>query len=180
MSTTHVSLDPAVLENARDQTGTTLGELARQKPQLVVFLRHQGCTFCRQALADVATRRAAIAAAGTGIVLVHMETEANAAALFARYGLGDLPRIADPARRLYRAFELVRGGVMQVVGPAVWLPGLKALIDGHFPGVPSGHLSQLPGAFLIHNGQIVRAFRGQTSADRPDYCDLATAAAVGN
>jgi peroxiredoxin len=173
MSASPPALDPAALENARDQTGLTLADLSRQKPQLVVFLRHQGCTFCRQALADLAEHRAAIAAGGTGLVLVHMEPEASAAELFARYGLADVPRIADPARRLYKAFEVRRGGVLQVVGPAVWLPGLKALLDGHLPGIPSGHLSQLPGAFLVHEGRIVRAFRGETSADRPDYCALA-------
>jgi hypothetical protein len=31
----------------------------------------------------------------------------------------------------------------------------------------------MPGTFLIHNGKILRAYRHETSADRPDYCELA-------
>jgi hypothetical protein len=30
----------------------------------------------------------------------------------------------------------------------------------------------MPGAFLIHNARLVRAFRHQDAADRPDYCAL--------
>ncbi|HTI52262.1 MAG TPA: SelL-related redox protein [Planctomycetaceae bacterium] len=175
MSTSRFALDPAVLEDARTQGGSSLAELSRQQPQLVVFLRHAGCTFCRQALADIAANHAAITAAGTGLVLIHMESDAGAAALFAQYGLADVPRISDPERRLYQAFALKRGGMMQVAGPAVWFSGLKALAGGNLPGIPSSDVFQLPGAFLVHDGEIVRAFRAETSADRPDYCELATA-----
>ncbi|MGP1310160.1 MAG: hypothetical protein ACTS27_08185, partial [Phycisphaerales bacterium] len=38
---------------------------------LLVFLRHAGCTFCREALADVAKRRRRIENAKVRIVLVH-------------------------------------------------------------------------------------------------------------
>ena len=39
---------------ARTQQGSTLLELSKQAPVLLVFLRHTGCTFCREALADLA------------------------------------------------------------------------------------------------------------------------------
>jgi hypothetical protein len=31
----------------------------------------------------------------------------------------------------------------------------------------------MPGAFLIHDARVLRAFRHQDAADRPDYCTLA-------
>ena len=34
---------------------------------------------------------------------------------------------------------------------------------------------QMPGVFLLRNGRIEKAFRHQTAADRPDYCELASA-----
>lgn len=157
---------------ARTQTGQTLLELSRRGPVLVLFLRHSACTFCRQALADLAARRDAITAAGAQIVLVHMQSDAEAARLFARYGLDDAGRISDPERKLYQAFQLPRGTLAQVAGPGVWGAGLKSLLSGHAPGIPSADVWQLPGAFLIKDGKIVRGFRAATSADRPDYAEL--------
>ena len=167
------SPDPQLLEQAVDQQGTSLAELSRRSPVLVVFLRHAGCTFCRQALADLQSRREKIAAHGTGIVLVHMDTEANAAKLFASYGLDDVPRIADPEQKLYAAFDLARGSAWQVMGPANWWRGLWATLGNGF-GVPVGDVFQMPGAFLVHNGKVLRAFRHEASADRPDYVELAS------
>jgi AhpC/TSA antioxidant enzyme len=173
MSDNSVSLEPAILDAAKTQTGESLLALSRQMRTLVVFLRHPGWTFCRQALAELAEKRSAIAAQGTGLVLVHMQTDTAASALFARYGLQDVPRISDPGRQLYEAFELSRGSLAQVAGPRVWLRGLLSLFKGHVPGVPEGDVLQMPGVFLLNNGRIERAYRHATSADRPDYCELA-------
>lgn len=164
---------PELLESAVDQHGVSLWTLSQQRPVLVVFLRHAGCTFCREALADLSARRSRIEESGSGIVLVHMTTEAEAAELTGRYGLQDLSRIADPERTLYEAFELQRGSLSQVAGPGVWWRGLKAILAGNLVGVPQGDVRQLPGAFLVSRGEIIKAFRHASSADRPDYCELA-------
>ena len=34
---------------------------------------------------------------------------------------------------------------------------------------------QMPGVLLLKDGTIQRAFRHKTAADRPDYCELASA-----
>ena len=112
------------MERAFTQSGQTLGMLSRERPTLVVFLRHSGCTFCRQALADIAARRSAIEVGGAGIVLVHMGDDASAATFFSEYGLGDVARISDPHRLLYRAFELRRGSLWQLFAPQVIARGL--------------------------------------------------------
>src|SRR4051812_39952951 len=95
------ALFPEVLESARTQTGESLGDLSGKSPVLVVFLRHCGCTFAREALADIAAQRAAITASGTNIVVVHMQTDEEARELFSRYGLADVLRISDPQQTLY-------------------------------------------------------------------------------
>jgi hypothetical protein len=163
----------SIPESAVTQDGEPLADLARRSPLLIVFLRHGGCPFCRETLADLAARRGAIEGAGVTIVLVHLMDDGAAAELLARYGLDDLPRISDAERRLYGAFELKRGGVGEVIGPRVWWRGFKTAILGrHGFGRPAGDIFQLPGAFLLVDGQIVRAHRGRTSADRPDFDDL--------
>lgn len=173
MTTSECEISRSALSQALTQTGETLAELSRRGPVLVVFLRHAGCTFCRQALADLSACRPAVTSAGVTIALVHMETDSAAAALFARYRLEDVPRISDPEQDLYRAFRLGRGRASQVVGVRVWGAGLKSLLAGHLPGVPGKDVWQMPGAFLLHDGRVLRAFRHATSGDRPDYLELA-------
>src|SRR6185369_2918002 len=159
------SPDETLLEQAVDQHGVSLAELSRRSPEHVEILRHAGCTFCRQALADLQARREKIEAQGTKVVLVHMDTDANAAKLFATYGLDDVPRIADPEQKLYAAFDLARGSAWQVMGPANWWRGLWATLGNGF-GVPVGDVFQMPGAFLVQGGKVLRAFRHEASADR--------------
>ena len=60
------------LDGARTQSGQTLTSLSEASPVLLLFLRHAGCTFCREAIGDVARDRDVIEAAGVRIVLVHM------------------------------------------------------------------------------------------------------------
>jgi peroxiredoxin len=157
-----------------DQFGQTLNSLSRDQPLLVVFLRHFGCTFCREALADLRVQRSRIEAAGVRIALVHMNPDADAAAFFARYDLAGVARFSDPARGLYRRFELRRGRWSQLFGWGVWLRGARAVFaDGHGLGPLAGDGFQMPGAFLFLNGRIVTAFRHDTAAARPDYCKLA-------
>jgi hypothetical protein len=157
------------MTTAISQQGETIVALSEAAPLLLLFLRHAGCTFCRQALADVARRREALEAAGIRLGLVHMGSERDAAATFAAYGLGDLPRFSDQRCDLYREFGLERGGWWQIWGPKVWWRGLVSLLTGHGIGPLRGDVFRMPGAFLVDHGDVIRAFRHQTSADRPDY-----------
>jgi hypothetical protein len=171
MSSTTLPAD--LIDSFRTQTGESLGDLSRKSPVLVVFLRHCGCTFAREALDDVAHQKAAITSAGASIVIVHMQTEAEAQALFTRYQLGDLPRISDPEQKLYQAFELQRGSMWQVMGPVNVFRAFESLFKGNLSAIPTADIFQLPGAFLIQDGKIVNAFRGTRSSERPDYAELA-------
>ena len=155
--------------------GRTLAELSADRPVLLVFLRHLGCTFCREALADLASARARLDAAGVRIVLVHMGDDAGLATLVAKYGVGEAGRIADPGKSLYRAAELGRGNLAQLFGVRMWLRGLEAgVFAGHGVGKLAGDGFQMPGALVLRQGRIVRAYRHQDAADRPDYCTLAS------
>ncbi|MGC8758776.1 MAG: SelL-related redox protein [Bryobacteraceae bacterium] len=159
----------------RTNMGLTLDELSRLSPVLLVFLRHMGCTFCREALADLAARRRDIEREGARLVLVHMSEEEDAAPFFARYGLQDVQRISDPQRTLYRAFGLPRGRFGDVLGPKVWWRGFQAgVLGGHGVGRLMGDGFQMPGVFLLFHGEIVRSYRHQSAADRPDYLALVT------
>lgn len=154
--------------------GHTLGELSQTHPVLLVFLRHAGCPFCKETLAKLKLHRAALTGQGTQIVLVHMQTDANAAAFFRNYGFEDVERVSDPDRTAYALFQIPRGSWWQVAGPAVWWRGLKATLTGAPPGIPEGDIKQLSGTVLVHRGQIVRTHLPQDSGDIPAFSEFAT------
>lgn len=165
---------PVALETARDAFGVSLAEMSRRSPVLVVFLRHFGCTFCREATADIAGRRGEIEADGTRVVFVHMNTPADADRFFAKYGLQSVSRISDPEAKLYRAFGLRRGTIGQLAGWKMFARFIPAgIFAGHGVGPIKADGMRLGGVFLLRDGQIVREFRHQSQADRPDYCSVA-------
>jgi hypothetical protein len=168
-----VRLD-AALDGLRDDRGRTLRALTDDRQTLVVLLRHSGCTFCKQTLADLAQRQADIDKAGVGIAVVGMSGSSEGLRAFGQqYGVASAAWFADPDRLLYRALELGRGSFLQLFGPRVWIAGVLAALRGHGIGRLEGDGFQMPGAFVIHRGRVVRAYRHSTAADRPDLKELA-------
>lgn len=168
-----VTLD-AALDGLRDEHGRSLRALVDDRQTLVVLLRHSGCTFCKQTLSDLARQQSDIERAGVGLAVVGMTASSEGLrSLGERYGVTSASWFADPDRLLYRALELGRGSFLQLFGPRVWFAGLLAALRGHGIGKLEGDGFQMPGAFVIHRGRVVRAYRHATAADRPDLKELA-------
>ena len=159
-----------VLNSKLTRNGVDLATLSLVSPVLLVFLRHSGCVFCREALSDLAASREAIEKTGTRIVVVHLGDEAALDEVLDHYGLKTLDRIHDADQSLYRAFGLKQGSWRQLAGPKVWFRGLSAsLIGGHKVGRPAGDVRQMPGMFLLDRCEVVRSFRHASASDRPLY-----------
>jgi hypothetical protein len=159
-----------VVRETRSHRGATLSELSEERPTLIVFLRHTGCTFCREALADLGRCRAAIEAEGVRLAIVHMSEALSATMRFEEHNLGDVHRYSDRECQLYRAFGLERGRFRQLFGIRVcWRGVVAALWRGHGIGRLEGDGFRLPGVFLLCHGRILSEFRAATAADRPDY-----------
>lgn len=171
-STGSKALETAV-SSVQSHRGATLRELSSDRPLLLLFLRHTGCTFCREALADLAAVRDQIEDAGTRIAVVHMSPLLRATQMFISYGLEDLHRFSDPECELYRAFGLTRGTLKELVGPSVWSRGLGAIVRGHGLGPLEGDGFRMPGLFLLRDGRVVQSYRHRSSSDRPNYVAFA-------
>ena len=155
----------------KTQYGVSIAEMSHLSPVLVVFLRQLGCAFCRQSIADLAKRRKEIEKHGAQIALVHMSNEADAGRILANHSLDDLPRVSDPNLSLYHAFGLRRAAVPQFLNPKVVLRMLRASAKY---GVRKalGDTAQMPGAFYIFHGEVLRSYRHQSVADRVDLLAL--------
>ena len=151
--------------------GVSIGEMSNLSPVVVVFLRQLGCVFTQESIADLARLRKQIEKQGVQIALVHMSCEPDASRLLTPHGLGDLPRVSDPNLSLYHAFGLGRAGVHHFITPKVVLR-MALGIAKYGSGKPLGDSSQLPGAFFIFHGEVLRSYRHQSPADRVDLLAL--------
>jgi peroxiredoxin len=74
------------------ESGASLLELVEASPVLLIFLRHFGCSFCRQAISDVSDLREELARHGVRPVFVHLGTPERAKPFFDYYRIGDVER----------------------------------------------------------------------------------------
>ncbi len=154
--------------------GENLEKLVQKQPVLVVFLRHFGCTFCRETLQDLSKVKDEIDEMGTKLLVVHMVDDGHARDVLKNYNLGDVTRLSDPECILYKRFNLSKGRLMQIFGPKVLWRGLIAgIFKGNGIGEEDGDAFQMPGVFLLKSGKVIKKFVHRTAADRPDYKGLA-------
>jgi peroxiredoxin len=165
----------AVLQEYRTETGRTLLELLDESPLLLIFLRHFGCSFCRQTLDDVSRIREQIEARGIRPVFVHLGTPERAKPYFDYYHLSDVERVSDPEASLYArpVFALPRKNVFsQLLVLEVWKAWLLGAVRKYGVGMLKEDADQMPGIFYLRQRAIVRAYRYKTIADQPDYLKL--------
>ena len=163
----------AVLPNNQN-----LFDLSFQQPLLLVFVRHLGCTYCRETLADLAAQRAAIEHSKLHPVVIHMGSPEQGAAMLAQAGLSNTDQISDPDRRLYRTLELPFATLGQLFSvQTFWRAVVEGVVFRFGFGSFVGHGLQMSGAFVIKNGRIERAVRHDSPAERTDFkglsCDIA-------
>jgi AhpC/TSA family len=170
-----MQLDVEILETVSTNTGETLQDLIENSSIFICFLRHFGCTFCRESLSDVADLQPIIENAGLKIVLVHMSDDSIADDYLHRYKLKNIQHISDPDKSLYDYFGLMKGNFWQLYGLKIWARGLKAgLIDGHGLNINPelGDFTQMPGIFIVSKNRVVEQFIHRSAADRPDYSKM--------
>lgn len=162
-----------VLSSMITNKGRSVDEASRERPVMLIFLRHFGCTFCREALADLAGKLDHFEQDGIGLIFVHMADDAVAREYFEKFGLGDPERISDPDCRFYAAMGLGKGTFSQLFGLQVMMRGFEAgVLKGHGIGRQLGDGFQMPGVFLIQNGIVRERFIHRLASDRPDYEEL--------
>jgi hypothetical protein len=165
----------AALADVRTESGHTLLELVDAGPVLLVFLRHFGCSFCRQAIDDVSKVSSALADRGVRPVFTHLGTPERAKPYFDYYGLSHVERISNPDGSFYSnpIFALGRVSLLKIAfQPAVWKGLLEDAMIKHGIGLNREDASQMPGVFFLRDRKIVRSFRHRTIAGRPDYLRL--------
>ena len=159
--------DVSLLDRAAREA--SLSTYWRREPAVVVFLRYFGCPFCQSQVVQLRDEREQFADLGAGIVLIGQGSPAEAVE-FTRRMQHPFECLVDPDRSAYRAFGLVRGTPMQLYGPRVAGPFLRAQLskETRQRTLHGGSFQQMPGTFVIDtDGVVAMAHRNRHVADSP-------------
>ncbi len=150
--------------------GRNLWELGLHDKLLMIFVRHAGCTFCRESLKELKANLPVLQTQAITPVVVHLGSPEDGQRMLERAGLLATLHVSNPSADLYRAYELKRGQLPQLLGPRIWWRGFQsAILQGHGTGPLVGDGFQLGGAFLVENGRILKSFPAKDAADKVPF-----------
>ena len=164
------------------QTGKSLHDVSCEQTVLLVFLRHFGCIFCKEALIDISKKRKSMESKCIRVVLVHMATIDVAEEYFKTFNLNGVLHISDPECQFYQEFGLLKATSSQLMGLKNWVRGFEVSVGkGIEVSIRNiGDAFQMPGVFVVREGKIEESYRHKSPADRPDYERLIKCCAEGN
>ena len=153
--------DPAPDATLPDHEGrdVALSSLWADRPLLVLFWRHFGCSCGMDRAARLRTELPDYRAGGGDVVIVGQGEPARAARYRERQGI-DVPILSDPDRSVYQAYGLLQGSTAQILFDAPD-PFLRCDFDAGMGLAASRHATdralvddpwQLPGEFVVGSG----------------------------
>lgn len=91
-----------------------------------------------------------------------------------KYKIKKAKLISDPDCKLYQKFGLVKGSLKQLFGKESLARSFEANDQGHGISKIQGDVFQMPGVFLISQGEILKSFHHKHVGELPDYSSLST------
>jgi peroxiredoxin len=147
-----------------------LSSLWQQRPLLLAFTRHFGCTQCKEMLEELVDGRERIEQAGLAIAVITQGTPQLTAAFAAQYAPG-LLCLSDAERKAYEAYGLERGNLFQTfLNPSVWSAVSRSRKKGYAVEIPpeGQDAMQMSGTFIIsRQGRIELPYYYDHIADHP-------------
>ena len=127
----------------------TLRELFDGQSHVLVFVRHLGCTFCREHVRELDSLSPS---------LVTFVSTADPATTNRFRSWIDTPHrfICDESATLFQRFGLKRATLSQAISPKIAARGLISLMKGNINGKPAGDPMRLGGTFLIDADGLIR------------------------
>lgn len=150
---------PLVTVTLNDGTSRDLAELYKERPVALVFLRHFGCIFCREQIAQLRSYPEA------NIVFVSMAKVEETNNFREKMEAPQL-MISDPLKTVYEQFGLKRGSFSQMFNSTTFKRGFEAMSGGNRVGAPVGDPWMLAGTFIINTkGEVVFSHFSRDASD---------------
>jgi peroxiredoxin len=159
------------LKHMVTNNGLSVENISHDKFVLLVFLRHFECVFCRESMLELSKKIDLLERNDVELIFVHMAENNIAEQYFRKFNLEGVKHVSDPGCRFYLGFGLVKGRFDQLFGLKTALRGFEVMgTKGIFPSLATvGDGLQMPGIFVIQNGEVKESFIHTYAADKPDY-----------
>ncbi len=140
----------------------------RDGPLVISFMRHFGCTFCREHLEHLRESYADIRSAGGDVVAV-FQYSAEATRDYCDGRQLPFECVGDPLRTAYAELDIRRGKATELYGWGVIKRAWPAYKTAGGTRSPQGaDITQLPGTFVVApDGHVVLAHYSANAADNP-------------
>lgn len=159
-----------------DSSGSpvALRSLWQQQATILVFVRHFGCIFCREHIAEVEKHLDDIRSAGGDALAIGNGTVKDLSEFLAE-DQPALPVLTDPSKESYRALGFKRG-LGSVLGPKVFTRGLSARRRGHKQSRTKGDPLQQGGVLIMAPGdRELYCYRSTRAGDHPPMDEVLAA-----
>jgi peroxiredoxin len=155
-----------------------LGERWRERPALVVFLRHFACIACTEHVAMLSPRLTEIARLGIAVVFVGNGAPNFIEGFVERNALAGMPCeiVTDPSLRAFDAAGLERSR-WSSIGPQALRNLARALLSGYRQTRIEGAGQQQGGVMLVEpGGGLAYVHRDRVTGDHAPTADVVDAA----
>ena len=164
--------DTTILDTAGGDV--RLGDLWRDHPAVMVWLRHFGCLYCREQAVEMTAAIPDIEAQGASLAFIGNGSP-RAAAWFKKKFVPSATVLTDPELASYRVIG-ARSGVFNTLGPRTWGAGVRALRSGARQSSVRGHPFQQGGVLVMAPGDVVvYSYLSHRAGDHPSVADVLTA-----
>jgi peroxiredoxin len=154
-----------------------IGELWRERPAVLVFLRHYGCLYCREHAVQLDREREEFEAAGVDLAVIGQGRPEHAQD-FQRAQKVSLPIYVDRERRAYAAAGTKRATLNELLAPRIVADGIRrGLKSGVRQGRVIGNAAQLGGVLIVKpDGTVPYAHLADDAGDNAPNAEVLEAA----
>jgi AhpC/TSA antioxidant enzyme len=151
-----------------------LGALWADRTAVLVFVRHFGCIFCRQQVAEMVALLDQIRSSGAELYVIGNGTIEDART-FRDEQTAAVSILTDPNRQTYRALQM-RSGLASILAPGVLWRSLKARRAGFHQSRVAGAPFQQGGVLVIAPGGVEHfRFISREAGDHPTPASILAA-----
>lgn len=123
----------------------------------------------------MSSRESEFTAKGARLTAIGMGIPEMAADFRDKQNVG-FPLLVDRTKQTYRALEMKRGSLMDVLGPKNWLRFAKGLVTGHGVDKPKQDPMQMGGVIVADRGGDVHyVFRASAAVETPPVDEVLAA-----
>ena len=165
--------DDLVVRSSNGQD-TTIGAIRKERRGVLVFVRHFGCIFCRDRVAQTIAEVQHRVTDDEFVAIVGNGTTPMAQDFIETFGL-EIPLYTDRLGAVYRGLGMER---KLGLGPRAWMSAVSAFRKGHRQGQVQGDPLQQGGAVVFAaDGRVGHSQTDESAGDNVDWHEIEKALA---